>query len=53
MTHAIHTRSRALCESLNRRGVAAGFWLTLLLVLLTGCAQTQGLPASTAAAVAT
>ena len=53
MTHAIRTRSLALCEGLSPRGLAVGFWLILLLVLLTGCAQTRGLPASTAAAVAT
>lgn len=53
MTHAIRTRFRPPRTDMVPRGLALGFWLTALLVLLAGCAQTQGLPATTAAAVAT
>jgi len=53
MTHAIRTRSWALRTGQVPRGVAFFFWLAAVLVLVAGCAQTQGLPATTAAAVAT
>lgn len=52
MTHAIRTGSLELRTGFVPRGVAFSFWLTALLLLMAGCAQTQGLPATTAAAVA-
>ena len=52
MTHAIRIGSLGASASHASRGLATSFWLSLLLLLLAGCAQTRGLPASTAAAVA-
>ena len=52
MTHAIRIGSLGASASHASRGLATSFWLGLLLLLLAGCAQTRGLPASTAAAVA-
>lgn len=52
MTHAIRFGSRKLSNGQIPRCVAFGFWLAAVLVLLAGCAQTQGMPATTAAAVA-
>jgi len=52
MTHAIRIGSLGASASHASRGMATSFWLGLLLLLLAGCAQTRGLPASTAAAVA-
>ncbi len=52
MTHAIRIGSLGASASHASRRLATSFWLGLLLLLLAGCAQTRGLPASTAAAVA-
>jgi type IV pilus assembly protein PilF len=46
------TRTGSWSQGAPSRGMVASFWLGVLLILLAGCAQTRGLPATTAAAVA-
>ncbi len=52
MTHAIRSGFFGPHATSGLRGWVASFWMGVLLLLLAGCAQTRGLPASTAAAVA-
>lgn len=53
MTHAIGSGFFEPRANPGLRGWMASLWVGVLLLLLAGCAQTRGLPASTAAAVAT